>query len=169
MNQGSLGRPGSALSQRRPHSQQPAAPRGLPRGGVAVVASATLAGLALLAALPNGRAAVLGGARALPLAEALQRSREAAETVLERGGRESCLRGKLTNALVGLSASCAAQNGAGPICALAHRAAVRTSWTLAFMDSTSRELLRLLAAGDAAATSAAGPTAEAAAAGAATP
>ena len=38
--------------------------------------------------------------------QALQRSLLAAEAVIHRRGKETCLRGKLTNALLGLSASC---------------------------------------------------------------
>ncbi|MEB3320888.1 MAG: hypothetical protein VKI63_08120 [Cyanobium sp.] len=94
-------------------------------------------------------AAVQGSARALPYPEALDRSRVAAEAVLARAGAESCLRGKLTNALLGLSASCEAQkNGQpDPACALAEKAVVQLSWPLPFMDATARELLQLIGSG----------------------
>ncbi|MEB3255579.1 MAG: hypothetical protein VKJ05_04230, partial [Synechococcaceae cyanobacterium] len=68
--------------------------------------------------------------------------------VLARAGRESCLRGKLTNALLGLSRSC--EHEARPdasLCSLADRAVVVTPMSLAFMDETARELLRLMAPG----------------------
>ena len=150
--------PRRSISLRRPGAKA----LRLPLVAIALAGTPLAAALmvaALMVAAPSGRAAgtgpaatggaVIGGARALPLAEALERSREAAETVLSRGGQESCLRGKLTLALVGLSASCAAQNDPSAVCALAHRAAVRTGWTLAFMDSTALELLELLRTGSA--------------------
>jgi hypothetical protein len=90
-------------------------------------------------------AAVQGSARALPYAEALARSRAAAEAVLARAGAESCLRGKLTNALLGLSASCEAVPGQADLaCALAERAVVQLSWSVSFMEATARELLQLI-------------------------
>ncbi len=101
------------------------------------------AGLACAPAL----AAVQGSARALPYAEAMARSRAAAEAVLGRAGAESCLRGKLTNALLGMSASCQAEAADTPLCQLAERAVVQLSWSLPFMDSTSRELLQLVDSG----------------------
>jgi hypothetical protein len=102
-------------------------------------------------ALPTA-AAVQGAAPALPIAEARARSRAAAEAVLARAGTESCLRGKLTNALLGLSASCEAGPGqVDPACALAERAVVQLSWSVAFMEATARELLQLMEFGSAAA------------------
>jgi hypothetical protein len=92
-------------------------------------------------------AAVQGSARALPYAQAMARSRAAAEAVLGRAGAESCLRGKLTNALLGMSASCQAEAADTPLCHLAERAVVQLSWSLPFMDSTSRELLQLVDSG----------------------
>ena len=109
---------------------------------------ACLAGLALtassLAATEAGRAAVMGGARALPLGEAVQRSRFAAEAVIQRRGKETCLRGKLTNALLGLSASCEVAAHKDGLCALADQAVVQVGWSLAFMDSTAQQVLDLI-------------------------
>lgn len=109
---------------------------------------ACLAGLVLtassLAATEAGRAAVMGGARALPLAEAVQRSRLAAEAVIQRRGKETCLRGKLTNALLGLSASCEVAAQKDGLCALADQAVVQVGWSLAFMDSTAQQVLNLI-------------------------
>ena len=105
----------------------------------------TLACLSGFGALLPAVAAVQGTARALPYAEALARSQAAAQAVLARSGEESCLRGKLTNALLGLSASCQAEPGrADPACALAERAVVQLSWSLPFMEATARELLGLI-------------------------
>ena len=109
---------------------------------------ACLAGLALtassLAATEAGRAAVMGGARALPLAEAVQRSRLAAEAVIQRRGKETCLRGKLTNSLLGLSSSCEAAGEHNPLCQLADAVVLKTGdWDRNFLDSTARQLLQL--------------------------
>ena len=106
-------------------------------GGVALAAS--LAAATATAAAPPTCAAVL------PYTEAVARTDKAARAVLARAGRESCLRGKLTNALLGLSASCQAVPGrADPACALAERAVVQLSWSLPFMEETARELLGLI-------------------------
>ena len=60
-----------------------------------VLAPAGVAGAA-------GPGKVVGGARAIPMDQALQRSLLAAEAVIHRRGKETYLRGKLTNALLGL-------------------------------------------------------------------
>jgi hypothetical protein len=96
-------------------------------------------GMATVAA----QAGVLGGARALPYAQAVVRSRGAAEAVRDRAGAESCLRGKLTNALLGLSASCQAERQDNALCRLADDAVVQLSWPLAFMDATATQVLEL--------------------------
>ena len=109
-----------------------------------------LAGLALTVAgavVGPGRAAVIGGARVVPFEQAVERSRVAAEAVVHRRGKETCLRGKLTNALLGLSSSCEKEARRDPLCSLADRAVVVTPMSLAFMDDTSRQLLRLIAPG----------------------
>lgn len=106
-------------------------------GGVALAAS--LATASSTVAAPASCAAVL------PYPEAVARTDKAARAVLARAGRESCLRGKLTNALLSLSSSC--EHEARPnssLCSLADRAVVVTPMSLAFMDDTSRELLRLI-------------------------
>ncbi len=106
-------------------------------GGVALAAS--LAAASATVAAPASCAALL------PYPEAVARTDKAARAVLARAGRESCLRGKLTNALLGLSRSC--EHEARPdasLCSLADRAVVVTPMSLAFMDDTSRELLRLI-------------------------
>jgi hypothetical protein len=83
----------------------------------------------------------VGGAAALPYDQAVARSRTAASAVLHRAGAESCLRGKLTNALLGLSASCDAEGLHNPLCSLANQAVVSSDWRLPFMDATARSLL----------------------------
>jgi hypothetical protein len=104
-------------------------------------AAALLAGFS--AGLPAA-AAVMGGARALPYDQALGRTRTAALAVLDRRGDESCLRGKLTNALLTMVASCEAAGARNDLCALSNRAVVRSTWSLPFMEATARELLELI-------------------------
>ena len=107
--------------------------------------------VALILLLPSAgglaaaRAAVLGTAPARPLPEAVATSRRAAQAVLAREGRESCLIGKLTNALLGLSSSCEASGARSPLCDLADHAAATTRWSMDFTDSTARSVLELSA------------------------
>lgn len=86
-------------------------------------------------------AAVSAGPK--PFAEAVQSTRQAAEAVLDRSGTEHCLRGKLTNALLGLSSSCEANGQRSELCAFADRVVVTTGWSVAFMETTARQLLQL--------------------------
>ena len=84
------------------------------------------------------------GAAPPPHTEVVASTGSAARAVLDRAGAESCLRGKLTNALLGLSSSCEREGRRDALCALADRAAVVTPMTLAFMDDTSRALMQLI-------------------------
>ncbi|MCP9935335.1 MULTISPECIES: hypothetical protein [Cyanophyceae] len=93
------------------------------------------------------RGAVMGAPKALPYAEAVSRTHTAAEAVLAGAGAETCLRGKLTNALLGLSSSCEAQGERNPLCQLADKAAVVTPMSLAFMRDTATQLLALIDGG----------------------
>ncbi len=101
------------------------------------------AGLMLTAGM--ARAAVMGGAKSLPYPEAVAKSRVAAQAVLGRTGTEHCLIGKLTNAMLGLSASCETAGERNPLCATADKAAATTRWTMAFTDATARQVLSLSA------------------------
>jgi hypothetical protein len=83
----------------------------------------------------------MGAVAPVPYPEALERSRLAAKAVLERRGAEACLRGKLTGALLALSASCEAEARQTPLCALAEQAAVTSDWRSATMDASSRAIL----------------------------
>lgn len=96
--------------------------------------------------LSSARAAVMGAAKALPYAEAVDRTHTAAEAVLAGAGAETCLRGKLTNALLGLSSSCEAKGERNALCQLADKAAVVTPMSLAFMRDTATQLLALIEA-----------------------
>ncbi|TVS04521.1 MAG: hypothetical protein EA413_08775 [Cyanobium sp. PLM2.Bin73] len=102
-----------------------------------------LAGLGT--ALPAA-AAVMGGARALPYDQALGRTESAAAAVLARRGAESCLRGKLTNALLTMVASCEAAGERNALCDLSNRAVVQPTWSAAFMETTARQVLELISA-----------------------
>lgn len=92
-----------------------------------------------------------------PYPKAVAYGEAAARAVLARAGRESCLRGKLTRALLGLSDSCAASGTRNALCALADRAVVVTPMSLSFMDETSRQLLDLIVPGRSTAQAAARP------------
>ncbi|MCP9901820.1 hypothetical protein KBZ12_13515 [Cyanobium sp. Cruz CV13-4-11] len=117
------------------------APRMLLTGvGLAVAA---MAGAVVLHLAPT-RAAVMGAPKALPYPEAVDRTHAAAEAVLAGAGAETCLRGKLTNALLGLSRSCEAKGERNPLCQLADKAAVVTPMSLAFMQDTATRLLALI-------------------------
>ena len=78
-----------------------------------------------------------------PYPEAVAFSRKAAQAVLNQEGRETCLRGKLTKALLKLSDSCDATRQTTPLCTLATKAVVETPMSLTFMEDTSRKLLEL--------------------------
>ena len=82
--------------------------------------------------------------------------------MLARQGRQSCLIGKLTNALLGLSSSCEASGERSPLCALADHAAATTRWSMDFTDATARSVLELSAGGSAAAAAGVSPSATAA-------
>jgi hypothetical protein len=90
---------------------------------------------------PPGAGGGDGAASPLPYPVAVERSRQAARAVLERRGTESCLRSKLSGALLVLSASCEAEARQPPLCALAEQAAVTSDWQSATMDASSREIL----------------------------
>ena len=107
-------------------------------------ASLAIAAVLLSGGVVSVQAAIQGGARAVPYAEALGRSRAAAVAVLSRAGTESCLRGKLTNALLGLLASCESRADRGDLCTLADRAVTQLGWTMPFMDATARDVIRLI-------------------------
>jgi hypothetical protein len=118
-------------------------PTGFNRAATMAAAAACMAGAVVLA-LPSARAAVMGAPKALPYAEAVNRTHTAAEAVLEGAGAETCLRGKLTNALLGLSSSCEASGERNPLCQLADKAAVITPMSLAFMRDTATRVLALI-------------------------
>ncbi|MDM7954329.1 MAG: hypothetical protein QUV07_14095 [Cyanobium sp. CZS 25K] len=120
----------------------------------AATAAALLGAVAL--GLPSARAAVMGAPKALPYAAAVDRTHAAAEAVLAGAGAETCLRGKLTNALLGLSSSCEANGDRSPLCRLADSAAVVTPMSLAFMRDTATQLLALIDAPEAGAAPAGG-------------
>lgn len=124
-------------------------------------AKAVVAGLSLLSLL--GGTSLLAGAPAtaapLPYPEAVTNTDKAARAVLARAGRETCLRGKLTRALLGLSNSCEASGTRNALCSLADKAVVVTPMSLTFMDDTSHQLLELIHPGGSTAQASARPAA----------
>jgi hypothetical protein len=126
----------------------PAIQRGLvfPRRVIArsIQARSIQSGLLALLAVGWHRpalAGVMGAASPIPYPVAVERSRQAARAVLERRGTESCLRGKLSGALLVLSASCEAEARQTPLCALAEQVAVTSDWRSATMDASSKAIL----------------------------
>jgi hypothetical protein len=115
---------------------------------------ARFSGLSVFGALTSGvtalaSVAAVGVAQpacaADPYPEAVAFSRTAAKAVLNQDGRETCLRGKLTKALLKLSDSCDATGQKNSLCTMAGKAAVVTPMSLTFMEDTSRQLLELSA------------------------
>jgi hypothetical protein len=113
---------------------------------------ARFSGLSVFGALTSGvtalaSVAAVGVAQpacaADPYPEAVAFSRTAAKAVLNQDGRETCLRGKLTKALLKLSDSCDATGQKNSLCTMAGKAAVVTPMSLTFMEDTSRQLLEL--------------------------
>lgn len=80
----------------------------------------------------------------LSYSQAVVNTDAAARAVLARAGRETCLRGKLTRALLGLSSSCEVSGTRNALCSLADKAVVVTPMSLTFMDDTSHQLLELI-------------------------
>ncbi|QEY32968.1 hypothetical protein EVJ50_12760 [Synechococcus sp. RSCCF101] len=104
--------------------------------------------LLLLADAPRADAAcsTQGGPKRVPYGEAVQEARQAAEAVLARSGDEACLRGKLSNAMLLMSASCEASGEATPLCQLADSLAVRLQpLSLNEMDARAEEILGISA------------------------
>ncbi len=85
------------------------------------------------------------GIRQIPYSQAEQVTRIAAEAVIVRSGSESCLRGKLTNALLDLTMSCSATGRSSSLCKLAAQIASQEGeFSLAQMTATAETLLDLL-------------------------
>ncbi|MCT0201300.1 hypothetical protein KQ302_12190 [Synechococcus sp. CS-602] len=77
------------------------------------------------------------------MAESVKTTRAAAVAILAKSGNEHCLRGKLTNALLGLSSSCEAEGQRSALCSFSDRVVVTTGWSVTFMENTAKELLAL--------------------------
>ncbi|KZR77205.1 hypothetical protein [Prochlorococcus marinus] len=101
-----------------------------------------LAGAMLLLTTPS---MAFKGIRQIPYPQAEQVTRTAAEAVIVRSGSESCLRGKLTNALLDLTMSCSATGRSSSLCKLAGQVASQEGdFSLAQMTTTAETLLDLL-------------------------
>lgn len=99
---------------------------------------ATLAGLAF----PAGAALAVPGPT---WSEALSEGRQAAEAVLGRTGSETCLQGKLMNAMVSVSDSCDADGRRSTLCTMAEDFIVGGVVPLSDMDVVSKRFLKLAA------------------------
>ena len=97
--------------------------------------------LALLALL----ASPVQAGTPLPWGQAVEKSRTAAEAVIKRSGSESCLRGKITNAMVGLSDSCDAAGRRDALCSLADQVVMDANLSMVSMDEAATKLLKLTA------------------------
>ncbi|MCX5966747.1 MAG: hypothetical protein NTV57_03690 [Cyanobacteria bacterium] len=117
----------------------------MPKNPAAVVLALAPLGLVCLGVGPLR--ALPAAAETLTYPKAVAFADTSAHAVLARAGRETCLRGKLTKALLGLSNSCEASGTTSPLCRLADKAVIVTPMSLAFMDQTSRQLLDLIAGG----------------------
>ena len=107
-----------------------------------LVGSGLAAGSTLVAPLQASQA----WKRAVPYEEASSGAAAAATAVINQGGSEECLRGKLSNAIVLLSNSCDAADRSSSVCELASDLAGQESeLSFAEMFSTSETLLRMLA------------------------
>jgi len=107
------------------------------RSGLSLMLAGVLLGLGL-----QGRPAEAGPP---PYPDAVRGGRLAARAVLDRAGVETCLRGKLTRALLELSASCEVAGQRNDLCSLADRAVVVTPMDLPLMAATAQQLLDLSA------------------------
>jgi len=117
-----------------------------PWGSLLPVLALLLAAAAPPAVAGAACAAGASGAGGRPLSESVQTTRAAAEAILAQSGTEHCLRGKLTNALLGLSKSCEVHGKRSELCVFADRVVVTTGWSVAFMETTARQLLQLSSA-----------------------
>lgn len=101
-----------------------------------------------LLAILTGLALPAGTALAVPgptWPEALNEGRQAAEAVLGRTGSETCLQGKLMNAMVSMSDSCDADGRRSTLCTMAEDFIVGGVVPLSDMDVVSKRFLKLAA------------------------
>ena len=106
-----------------------------------------LAGLQGLFLCPVSALASDAWKRAEPYPEASAGAATAAKAVLNEGGSEECLRGKLSNAMVRLSNSCDVSGHSSTACELASKLAGQDSeLSMGEMLATSETLIDLLIA-----------------------
>ena len=79
-------------------------------------------------------------------AEAVQQGREASQAVLGRTGTETCLQGKMINALIEVSNRCDEGDGNPKICELAEDNVLSGVQPLAVLDRVSKDFLKLTSA-----------------------
>ena len=76
-------------------------------------------------------------------AEALQQGREASQAVLGRTGTETCLQGKMINALIEVSNRCDEGDGNPELCTLAEDNVLSGVQPLSVLDDVSKQFLKL--------------------------
>ena len=79
-------------------------------------------------------------------AEAVQQGREASEAVLGRTGTETCLQGKMINALIEVSNRCDEGDGNPELCELAEANVLSGVQPLSVLDQVSKDFLKLTSA-----------------------
>ena len=83
--------------------------------------------------------------RAVPFEKASAGAVTAANAVINQGGSEECLRGKLSNAILQLSNSCDVSGRSSSVCEMASEIAGRESeLSMGEMLSTSESLIQML-------------------------
>ena len=76
-------------------------------------------------------------------AEAVQQGRDASEAVLGRTGTETCLQGKMINALIEVSNRCDEGDGNPELCTLAEDNVLSGVQPLSVLDDVSKQFLKL--------------------------
>tara|TARA_X000000950_G_scaffold269573_1_gene348368 strand:+ start:1928 stop:2257 length:330 start_codon:yes stop_codon:yes gene_type:complete len=79
-------------------------------------------------------------------AEAVQQGREASQAVLGRTGTETCLQGKMINALIEVSNRCDEGDGNPELCELAEANVLSGVQPLSVLDQVSSDFLKLTSA-----------------------
>ena len=79
-------------------------------------------------------------------AEAVQQGREASQAVLDRTGTETCLQGKMINALIEVTSRCDEGHGNPELCALAEANVLSGVQPLSVLDQVSSDFLKLTSA-----------------------
>ena len=119
----------------------------MPRAFLHLLLRAVVTGAVVTGAAVTGAAAESSQAwkRAVPFEKASAGAVTAANAVINQGGSEECLRGKLSNAILQLSNSCDVSGRSSSVCEMATEIAGRESeLSMGEMLSTSESLIQML-------------------------